>query len=146
MGIQVVKNTYQHTEEQPSRIRRELEGGLAHFQLTGVSDANRAYGASRDFPVTEQLVAFLQGLASEGLGRTVPSLADTGRAYMAFRYYFMTDDLDLVAEVEVRSVKVEVDLPADGATIPVWATPYVNGNTIAAVFTEVPLGLIQAIA
>jgi hypothetical protein len=136
MGIQVVKNTYQHTEEQPSRIRRELENGLAHFQLTGVSNANRAYGASRDFPVTEELVAFLQGLASEGLGRTVPSLADTGRAYMAFRYYFMTDD----------SVKVEVDLPADGANVPVWATPYVNGNMIAAVFTEVPLGLIQAIA
>jgi hypothetical protein len=136
MGIQVVKNTYQHTEEQPSRIRRELENGLAHFQLTVVSDTNRAYGASRDLPVTEQLVAFLQGLASEGLGRTVPSLADTSRKYMAFRYYFMTDD----------SVKVEVDLPADGATIPVWATPYVNGNMIAAVFTEVPLGLIQAIA
>ena len=135
MGIQVVKNVTQHVEEKPSRIRREFTG-IAHFQLTNVSSTNRDYGASRDLSVAHELVAFLQALATFGVGRTVPSLAGTGREYMAFRYYFMTDN----------SVKVEVDLPDESAEVPIFAAPYGAGNKIAAVFTDVPLSLIEILA
>ena len=116
------------------RVRRELKG-LVHVQLTQVNDSNRGYGAARELSTANELGAFLQALAEFGVGRTVPSLANTNVPYMAFDYFFH-DDNTLRIEVKVEP----------GQTVPTFAVPLYSNGVIRAVIAGIPTEIVRQFA
>ena len=104
----------------PVRVRRD-GNTHAHIQFEMDEQVNRAYGAVYDVPVSNELAAFVLGLAKGASYTPAKSLASKHSTYMAGTLHAYEDG------------GVVFDALVDD--VPVWAAPFFDGMRVRVGFT-----------
>lgn len=116
----MILNPSKMHDGQPVRVRRD-GSSHAHIQFEMDEGINRPYGAVYDVPVTNELGAFVLGLATQASYTPVNSLASKSPTYMAGTLHAYEDG-GVVFEAEL-----------DG--VPVWARPFFDGGRVRVGFS-----------